>query len=83
MELRLGPELLEHWRVMGLVPPPLESRGEADGHLVLTYRAAAGTGAGTAPALLLQAEPERLGLARLGIGRAGEAPLTLRILVWP
>jgi hypothetical protein len=79
LDLSFGPELLAHWRVTGLVPPPLESRGEA-GHLVLTYQV---SGAGAAPALLLQAEPERPGLARVSIGRGGDPPLTLRILVWP
>lgn len=80
LELRLGAEFLARWRVMELVPPPAESRGDAGG-LVLAYRVHGGREA--VPALLVQAEPEGVGLARVAIGTAGGEPAVLRILVWP
>jgi hypothetical protein len=80
LELRLDAEFLAGWRVIGLVPPPAESRGDAAGGLVLGYRLRGGE---AAPALVLQAEPERVGLARIAIGTAEGPPAVLRILVWP
>src|SRR4051794_15769935 len=44
LELRLDGEFLARWRVMELVPPPAESRGDAGG-LVLAYRVHGGEGA--------------------------------------
>lgn len=79
LELRLGPEFLRGWRVQGMLPLPAASRGEAGG-LVLTLAVA---GASEAPALLLQAEPVRPGIASLAIGAAAGPPARLRMLVWP
>lgn len=78
LDLRLGRDLLEHWRVRTVLPPPAASRGEA-GTLLLRFPA----GSAPAPVVVLEVEPKRAGLRTVTIG-AGDGPLaSLRVLVWP
>jgi hypothetical protein len=77
LQLRLGESLPAQWRMRSLLPPPAESRSDAQG-LVLTLHAG-----GPGPALALEAEPEGAGIFRLAIGFADGPPAILRILVWP
>lgn len=78
VELRLGRDLLDGWRLEGTVPSPAASRGET-GALVLSFPVASDA----APVVVLQVTAERMGMVTATLAAGSGPPARLRVLVWP
>lgn len=78
VEVRFGTDVLEGWRLVGLMPSPASSRGVPGG---LAFSLPVSVGAGQV--LSVETVAERAGIVQGSIGTLSGPPARMRMMVWP
>ena len=78
VELRIGTDVLEIWRLVSMMPSPASSRGVAGG-LILAFPVSAGAG----QVLAVETVAERAGVVQASIGTLSGPPARMRMVIWP
>lgn len=78
VEVQFGADVLEGWRLVGLMPSPASSRG-VPGGLAFSLPVSAGAG----QVLAVETVAERAGIVQASIGTLSGPPARMRAMVWP